>query len=497
MADIRNEVNAIRTAVYGEEVRSSIVNALEKLSAETDVGAFHEVKSGDLAVFEDTESAPLKNIVLYGKSLQFTTPTPDNPVEITNAGSDGTIKVRTAVKNLIPYPYESNSLTTNGVTFTANGDGEVYVRGTNTGDVNANFNLFRSSKYGFLPNGTYTISGVPTSGSGLDTCVLTVRTNDKSVSTESALYSNVPTSGMTFTCTDSRTITSIFISVEPGSAVINAQFKPMLVIGNSAADHEAYSGSVANLQMPNGSHGLLGIKTSKGGNYTDDSGQQWICDTIDTETGMYTKRIGTCTFTGASTEAWEASSNSGFYGVNVSSIGLVTDVSGAIPHMTSWTVGREISSSGGNNVQIGESYVSGAPKLWLHTSHSTLSDLKTALAAKPMTFVFPLVTPVTAKLTDEQINALRSIYTYYGRSIVYAVDCAGVEVDAYIDQMKYITDYIDKKLAGSSTRTLAAAPMRSTVIPSDEPEPSDTDESSDADTSTDETNGETPLSSMY
>ena len=43
------------------------------------------------------------------------------------------------------------------------------------------------------------------------------------------------------------------------------------------------------IQTPNG---LPGIPISSGGNYTDTSGQQWICDEVDFEKGVYRKTVG-------------------------------------------------------------------------------------------------------------------------------------------------------------------------------------------------------------
>lgn len=49
--------------------------------------------------------------------------------------------------------------------------------------------------------------------------------------------------------------------------------------------HELQSMSVT---TPNG---LPGIPVSSGGNYTDDTGQQWICDEVDMERGVYVQRV--------------------------------------------------------------------------------------------------------------------------------------------------------------------------------------------------------------
>ena len=45
-------------------------------------------------------------------------------------------------------------------------------------------------------------------------------------------------------------------------------------------------------------NGLLGIPVSSDGNYTDENGQQWICDEVDFARGKYVQRIKTLTLTG-------------------------------------------------------------------------------------------------------------------------------------------------------------------------------------------------------
>ena len=39
-------------------------------------------------------------------------------------------------------------------------------------------------------------------------------------------------------------------------------------------------------------NGLPGIPVTTGGNYTDENGQQWICDEVDFEKGVYIQRVG-------------------------------------------------------------------------------------------------------------------------------------------------------------------------------------------------------------
>src|SRR5699024_1367959 len=43
------------------------------------------------------------------------------------------------------------------------------------------------------------------------------------------------------------------------------------------------------IQTPNG---LPGILVDSGGNFTDETGQQWLCDEVDFERGVYRKTVG-------------------------------------------------------------------------------------------------------------------------------------------------------------------------------------------------------------
>ena len=191
----------------------------------------------------------------------------------------------------------------------------------------------------------------------------------------------------------------------------------------SARDAQGTGAITAALPTPNG---LPGIPVSSGGNYTDANNQQWICDTVDMAAGTYTRRVGTAVCDGSTDEGWTLSANLnyifGFSSAFAHTIGLYnsdTLEATAAPHMTSWSTGRTISTWQGNDVQVGESYISGAARLWIRTGYSTLAAFKAALAANPMTFIFPLPTPVTTPLTEQQRAALMTMRTFSGGTVLY------------------------------------------------------------------------------
>lgn len=66
-------------------------------------------------------------------------------------------------------------------------------------------------------------------------------------------------------------------------------FTIMITDENQTEDYEPYrTPQTLTLSTPNG---LPGIPVLSNGNYTDSTGQQWICDEVDLERGMYVQRV--------------------------------------------------------------------------------------------------------------------------------------------------------------------------------------------------------------
>lgn len=69
--------------------------------------------------------------------------------------------------------------------------------------------------------------------------------------------------------------------------------QPISSIGDSGSVDVVVSDNNGNSQTLtiNTPNGLCGIPVDTGGNYTDSTGQQWICDEIDFERGVYVQRV--------------------------------------------------------------------------------------------------------------------------------------------------------------------------------------------------------------
>ena len=152
------------------------------------------------------------------------------------------------------------------------------------------------------------------------------------------------------------------------------------------------------LQTPNA---LPGIPVSSGGNYTDENGQQWVCDEVDLARGVRVQRITKIKVT--SSLSWQTTGNavdryfawfSGIYTSNV----LCTHFSTA---PGAETVGGAIANR--NNL-IGFAYAA--------KGTSTLDDFKAFLDANDVYVWAALESPTETALSAAEIAAYKALTTY-------------------------------------------------------------------------------------
>lgn len=220
---------------------------------------------GSLILLPNSAQAPLTALTVYGHSTQSGTPSPENPVPIVSAGDSGEINVTVSGKNLIPFPYLSplggagTVYEADGVTYTVQADGGIKCVGTPTSEFGPTFCRIRFSdlqinaQSGSGTDGEMTLSGGP----------LFYDTNNNPTFVYWASYINTP---------------------------VDMTIYPQLEYGTVATAYEPYkTPQTLTLSTPGG---LPGIPVASGGNYTDESGQQWIADVKDYGTGKYTQNIG-------------------------------------------------------------------------------------------------------------------------------------------------------------------------------------------------------------
>ena len=166
------------------------------------------------------------------------------------------------------------------------------------------------------------------------------------------------------------------------------------------------------LQTPNN---LPGIPVTSGGNYTDENGQQWICDEVDLARGVYVQRVTKIKLT--SSMKWTKVGNNvdryfcTFDGIDAAGK-FCTHFSAAI---NGETVGGIATSS--SNI-IGFAYA--------ERGTTTVDDFKAFLDANEVYIYVPLATPVETALSSAEIAAYKALTTYAPTTVISVSGGAGL-----------------------------------------------------------------------
>lgn len=222
-------------------------------------------ETGNPIAVDDAFPAPLCGLTVYGKSTQDGTPTPDAPVPIVSAGDGGSVAVKVTGRNLF-YKQGFQEYFINSVADSV---------GLAVGNVSSVLQVVTGAKYYVTRNKIGTkfrvavVDKLPTKGS--------VVRPSSAINADSKRQVEISATSkyMVIQCED------------------EAAFSELMVSLDSSTTYSPYREQLLTLLTPNG---LLGIPVTSGGNYTDQSGQQWVCDEVDLESGMRVQRVDKAAF---------------------------------------------------------------------------------------------------------------------------------------------------------------------------------------------------------
>lgn len=354
----------------------------------------HEYQGTDIAA-ENTYRAEL-GLKVYGKSTQNGVPSPENPIPINSIGDSGSVDVVVTGKNLIP-----TNLAQDGISYNA--------------DKHWKFEAL--SKYGLinvriidpnrgsciLPAGQYTLTVIDSQNMLCTTIASIGNKNDWKILLN---LRETKTPG-TFTLTED---TRIGLFVAPIDTAQTGYIQIQLERGSTATPYQPYrEPQTLTINTPNG---LCGIPVDTGGNYTDSIGQQWVCDEIDFERGVYVQRIGKEFVTNVD-RLKETSDYKGRYAMY--NIYKTAYLSGDIKSLSNYW---NYKNWGRPQYKIWAGAVSGlslyiSPPKEIDYSVDTLKSYLTPLL--PFEVCGILATPIETPLTEEELAAYKAIksYPYY------------------------------------------------------------------------------------
>ena len=392
------------------------------------------VASGSTIIINDAaEGRPFRGLRVFGKSTQDGTPTPEAPVPIVNAGESGSITVEVGGKNLLTgrlyftnyssnasYVYNEDEVTlpytppseTRGIGYVVPcKPGVQYTFSVTNPNKNwhlgiAEYRNFEQAK-SFLNKIGYQYGSEKSSikytavGNGVLVCMIAGKWTDGKTTIHE--------------CTESELL--------------------QLEIGSEATTYEPYrTPQILTLQTPNG---LPGVPVSKDGNYTDQNGQQWVCDEIDLGRGKYVQRVNNFVFNDKALFSVdiEAKHENSIL-INIS----VTDASNLNTLGANSMLCDRLKACEWNIYSIDEvscGYTGGANYLRVRlpiSAGTEIEEIKNYLADKSFKILYIIATPIERDLTPEEIAAYKALRTYGPTTVITNDAGTGMEVTYVADR---------------------------------------------------------------
>ena len=386
-------------------------------------------ETGNPLSVDDAFPAPLCGLTVYGKSTQDGTPTPDAPVPIVSAGDGGSVTVKVTGKNLFPTQYGQKTPSLHYNAQSSQWDFEPIS------EFAANLRLIDPDVGTFVLNaGTYIIS-CPDAKNISNIVIASVNVND--INDWKALTDVRPNKANTFSIQTNLKIGCFFI---PTDLTLGGYVKLQLELGSTATAYSPYREQLLTLPTPNG---LPGIPVTSGGNYTDQSGQQWVCDEVDLERGVKVQKVKVKEL--SPDDAWAFrkldSGNNNFqeriFGEEIARTSLPS-ICNILPFKNViWNDNvQNLPKIYANNNEITVSFPPSS-------EYSSLEVFKQLLTNVKSVIYYCLATPIETPLTPAELAAYKALTAYAPDTVVQASDGAGVKLEYQRDANIVIKKFED------------------------------------------------------
>lgn len=362
-------------------------------------------ETGNPLSVDDAFPAPLCGLTVYGKSTQDGTPTPDAPVPIVSAGDSGSVAVKVTGKNLF-YEQGFQEYFINSVADTV---------GLAVGNVSSVLQVVTGAKY-----------YVTRSKIGTKFRVAVV--DELPITGQPVRPSSAVNADSKRQVEISATSKYMIIQCED-----EASFSELMVSLDSSTTYSPYREQLLTLSTPNG---LPGIPVTSGGNYTDQSGQQWVCDEVDLERGVKVQRVKVLNLldsNGFDNEGtWHIATKN--FGAGTSYIPMVWFDSTTKCLCTTFSV-QMTAYSTGSSADLSLYYSRTGDVISLKSAlfepkgqHATADEANSWFTAHP-TYLYVPIEPIETPLTPAEIAAYKALTAYAPDTVVQAGDGAGVKLE--------------------------------------------------------------------
>lgn len=348
----------------------------------------------------------------------FPSPSPDWEQPILNAGEGGSITVEVTGRNLI----DGKRLEIGGL---GGNNGQPFVTNTRIRIENIKIEQgkiyslgFDKSKYVMANNHVFDADGNRLSGWDII----------------SPLPDKAASLSLSFRKSDDSECFESDVNYLAGNIILNE--------GTSVLPYEPYTHQSLTLATPNG---LPGVPVTKDGNYTDQNGQQWVCDEVDLGRGKYVQRVSNLTFDGVTdghkctntdgyksngfTNAYISVPNKKIYGGVLMNI-LPSGGGSGVGFISSAVIGLSFGNERCGIIET-DSKIDIVNKV--NAVIKEINDTGTEVIA-----YYELNTPIERNLTPEELAAYEALHTNYPITVITNDAGAHMETSYVADTKAYI-----------------------------------------------------------
>lgn len=198
------------------------------------------------------------------------------------------------------------------------------------------------------------------------------------------------------------------------------------------------------LPTPNG---LPGIPVTSGGNYTDQNGQQWVCDEVDLERGVRVQMVTTMVFSDSSGFAASSTTNGIRFLRAVKNL-KITDT--ATADANAFCSALALGANGGTWLTPDVFTITKTALYVRFKNITSLGELQQYLQQTPMSLTAILATPIETPLFPAEIAAYKALTAYAPDTVVQASDGAGIKLD-YQRDVNLVVKNLEDAIASMTT----------------------------------------------